>query len=133
MKSSYSSSDLKADMKKRSDVCKAVVSFAEYVSERMVAHYDNDFPANDYCDSAGYPHELRETLEIQEAKKYYKLWWCRDGSWSSIHSFVDKNTGEVFKPASTKAPAKHARGNVLDEDNGKSAIYPKHSPFVRYL
>ena len=27
----------------------------------------------------------------------------------SVHAFVDKNTGEVFKPASYNAPAKHVR------------------------
>ena len=50
-------------------------------------------------------------------KKYYKVvseefdtfqdrneW--RDGS---VHAFVDKKTGEVYKPASWKAPAKHVR------------------------
>jgi len=30
----------------------------------------------------------------------------RDGS---VHAFVDKNTGEVYKPASWKSPAKHVR------------------------
>ena len=28
---------------------------------------------------------------------------------SSVHAFVDKNTGEVYKPASWKSPAKHVR------------------------
>ena len=27
----------------------------------------------------------------------------------SVHAFVDKKTGEVYKPASFKAPAKHVR------------------------
>tara|TARA_B100001996_G_scaffold155365_1_gene118305 strand:- start:307 stop:726 length:420 start_codon:yes stop_codon:yes gene_type:complete len=30
----------------------------------------------------------------------------RDGS---VHAFVDKNTGEVYKPASWKSPAQHVR------------------------
>ena len=30
----------------------------------------------------------------------------RDGS---VHAFVDRNTGEVYKPASWKSPAKHVR------------------------
>ena len=50
-------------------------------------------------------------------KRYYKIvseefdtfqdrneW--RDGS---VHAFVDKKTGEVYKPASWKGPAKHVR------------------------
>ena len=31
----------------------------------------------------------------------------------SVHAFVDKKTGEVFKPASFKAPAKIVRYNLL--------------------
>ena len=54
---------------------------------------------------------------IKNGRKYYKIMqrefdtfqdrneW-REGS---VHAFVDKNTGEVFKPASYNAPAKHVR------------------------
>ncbi len=31
----------------------------------------------------------------------------------SVHAFVDKKTGEVYKAASFKAPAKHVRFNLL--------------------
>ena len=31
----------------------------------------------------------------------------------SVHAFVDKKTGEVYKAASFKAPAKHVRYNLL--------------------
>lgn len=30
----------------------------------------------------------------------------------SVHCFIDKETGDVFKAAGWKAPAKHARGNI---------------------
>lgn len=46
-------------------------------------------------------------------RKYHKVFMYIDGKRSSIHAFIDKKTGEVFKPASIKAPAKHARYNVL--------------------
>ena len=54
-------------------------------------------------------------FRIQEGRKYYKiiqvefdsrLQKYRDGS---VHSFVDKNTGEVYMAASWKSPAKHVR------------------------
>ena len=41
-----------------------------------------------------------------------------DLSRKQIHSFIDKLTGDVLKPATYKAPAKHARGNIFDVDNG---------------
>ena len=56
-------------------------------------------------------------FEIREGKKYYKIVQVEFDTFqnrneyrdSSVHSFVDKNTGDVFKPASWKAPAKHIR------------------------
>jgi len=34
---------------------------------------------------------------------------CVDGQTESVHAFIDKKTGEVYKPASVKAPAKGVR------------------------
>ena len=46
-------------------------------------------------------------LEYREASEYYGT---KAGYKSgSVHCFVDKNTGEVYKPASWKAPAKIVR------------------------
>jgi hypothetical protein len=49
----------------------------------------------------------------------------------SVHAFVNKATGEIFKPASHAAPAKHARGNVYSDDHGAHALTDCGS--VRYL
>ena len=46
-------------------------------------------------------------------RKYHKIWMYRYGKRDSIHAFIDKKTGEVFKPASVKAPAKGVRYNLL--------------------
>ena len=56
-------------------------------------------------------------FRIQKGKKYYKIIQqdfdtyrdrneYRDGG---VHAFVDKKTGEVYKAASWKSPAKHVR------------------------
>ena len=46
-------------------------------------------------------------LEYREASEYYGT---KAGYKSgSVHCFIDKQTGEVYKPASWKAPAKHVR------------------------
>ena len=34
------------------------------------------------------------------------------GASRSVHAFVDKKTGDVYKAASFKAPAKHVRFNL---------------------
>jgi len=46
-------------------------------------------------------------------RKYHKVFMHIGDRRDSIHAFIDKKTGEVFKPASIKAPAKGARYNVL--------------------
>ena len=47
---------------------------------------------------------------IQEGgRKYHKIVMEYDNGSKSVHAFVDKKTGEVYKPASFKAPAKHVR------------------------
>ena len=48
-------------------------------------------------------------FSIVTGRKYHKIvQTCCDGS-QSVHGFVDKNTGELYKPASWKAPAKDVR------------------------
>ena len=42
-------------------------------------------------------------------RKYHKIFMCINGKRDSIHAFIDKKTGEVYKPASLKAPAKGVR------------------------
>ena len=45
---------------------------------------------------------------IEEGRKYFKIVMDAHGS-HSVHAFVDRKTGEVYKAASFKAPAKHVR------------------------
>ena len=50
-------------------------------------------------------------LQYQESNDYYgRKAGYRQGS---VTAFIDKNTGEVYKPASWKAPAKIVRFNLL--------------------
>ena len=54
---------------------------------------------------------------IECGRKYHKIIMeipnLNRGPSRSVHAFVDKKTGEVYKPASFKAPAKHVRYNLL--------------------
>ena len=65
-------------------------------------------------------------FEVREGRKYYKVVQSEFETWkgsihygnyrdSSVHSFVDKETGEVFKPASWSRPAKHVRFDMRNE------------------
>ena len=46
-------------------------------------------------------------------RKYHKVFMHIGDRRDSIHAFIDKKTGEVYKPASTKQPAKNVRFNLL--------------------
>ena len=46
---------------------------------------------------------------IETGKKYHKVIMIDGGSSRSVHAFVDKNTGELYKSASWKSPAKGVR------------------------
>jgi len=56
---------------------------------------------------------LRYSFEISEGKKYYKI-IQRDSNFSggSVHAFVDKQNGDLYKAASWAAPAKGVRFNL---------------------
>ena len=51
---------------------------------------------------------------IEEGRKYHKVIMETGYGSRSVHAFVDKKTGEVYKPASWKAPAKIVRFNLLE-------------------
>ena len=46
---------------------------------------------------------------IETGKKYHKVIFVSGGGSRSVHCFVDKNTGEVYKSATWKSPAKGVR------------------------
>ena len=49
---------------------------------------------------------------IESGRKYHKLIMETGAGSRSVHAFIDKKTGDVYKPASFKAPAKHVRFNL---------------------
>jgi len=46
---------------------------------------------------------------IESGKKYHKVIFVNGNGSRSVHAFIDKNTGEVYKSASWKSPAKGVR------------------------
>ena len=46
---------------------------------------------------------------IESGKKYHKVIMIDGGSSRSVHCFIDKNTGELYKSSSWKSPAKGVR------------------------
>ena len=62
---------------------------------------------------------VQQEFETWEKSKYYGQY--RDGS---VHCFVDKETGDVYKPASWSAPAKHIRFSFQNVEDLKFLLNP---------
>ena len=63
-------------------------------------------------------------LQYEEASEYYN----RPAGYraGSVHAFIDKQTGEVYKPASWKAPAKHVRYDLRFIREREFLLNPKN-------
>ena len=62
---------------------------------------------------------VQQEFETWEKSKYYGQY--RDGS---VHCFVDKETGDVYKAASWRSPAKHIRFNLQNEADSRFLLNP---------
>lgn len=68
-----------------------------------------------------------------KGKKYAKIVMHNLSGQSSAHAFVDMNTGDIFKAASWKAPAKNGvRYNLLD-NNSRQEMYKRADYAGGYL
>jgi len=105
-------------------------TYADTITENYRQYHVNTLTGNL---SGNYPEYAREQLDeiengtanlmffkVKSGKKYYKIVQQQFETWegskyygkyrdASVHAFVDKKTGQVFKPASWQAPAKHVR------------------------
>ena len=83
---------------------------AEYLTECLIEVLNNEWKVN----SIESGRSVYTQLEYEVGRKYIKVWDYLVGDEGRIRGrscwmFVDKNTGEVYKPASYKAPAKGVR------------------------
>ena len=90
-------------MNVNADLATALISY----KDAIIADYEKNLAC---VDEEG---NLRFGVEFEEGSKYVKVVSL---SWSSrsVHSFVEKATGDIWRAASWKAPARNfARGNVF--------------------
>jgi len=68
---------------------------------------------------------------INTLRKYHKI-IMKDCNQNHVHLFVDKETGDVYKAASFKSPAKGIRYNLLD-DTSREEMYKRADWAGSYL
>ena len=78
----------------------ALMNFMDLVEKRDLAHMTEKFPNLK-------PNEW----DVSFGRKYVKV--IRD---RSVYAFIEVETGDIYKPASWSAPAKHVRGNIYGEN-----------------
>ena len=112
------------------DFATQLVAFVEGVQEKSNAYFAEHLS-----------NLVPDLYQIEGGKKYIKISKADNGGngSKSVHSFIvsvddpkkGQKMGDVLKPASWKAPAKHARGNIFSDKNGLEAV--DNHGWVRYL
>ena len=118
------------------DYCKAITeNYKMYHTESMermaASDPDSTYPKEELKRIKDGTANLMK-FEIREGKKYYKVVQVEYDTFQnrneyregSVHAFVDKNTGNVYKPASWKAPAKHVRYSFKSQEDIRFLLNP---------
>jgi len=93
--------------------------------QRAVENYDFTYDGSPSVQSQYHQRKVDELKAgdcpidyvIESGKKYHKVIFIGGSGSLSVHAFIDKKTGEVYKPASCKSPAKGVRYDLrLIED-----------------
>ena len=85
--------------------------------QRSVENYDFTYDGSPSVQSQYHQRKIDELKSgilpidyvIETGKKYHKVIMVDGGNSRSVHCFIDKQTGEVYKSASWKSPAKGVR------------------------
>ena len=96
-------------------------NYPEYAREQLDAIENGTANLYKFVVKTGkrYYKIVQQEFETWEKSKYYGQY--RDGS---VHCFVDKETGDVFKAASWSAPAKHIRFSFQNVEDLKFLLNP---------
>ena len=72
----------------------------------------DNFKSRNRGELAGRPAPEYKFYIAEGGRKYHKIVMEYENGQRSVHAFVDKKTGDVYKAASFKAPAKGVRFNL---------------------
>lgn len=115
--------DFPAQQQAKQQIAENVVKYTQMLIEALKQNYveysirGHQKFAND-ADTQEYHQRKIDELKngdcpidyvIESGKKYHKVVFVDGGGSRSVHCFIDKQTGEVYKSASWKSPAKSVR------------------------
>lgn len=102
---------------KTTNVQPLTTAYAKLVEDKIQEAYSFQSPAD------------RPTVQVEAGRKYFKI-VADYGNQRSVHSFVDRVTGDVFKPAGWAAPAKGVRYNVVNGFDTLSAAVDAYGSYL---
>jgi hypothetical protein len=115
--------DFPAQQQAKQQIAENVVKWTEMLIEALKHNYV------EYC-VRGHQHSIEKDMnvdyhqeqivklkngdcpidyQVETGKRYHKVIFVDGGGSRSVHCFIDKNTGEVYKSATWKSPAKGVR------------------------
>ena len=122
---------------------KTIPTIAVFPEEQLTLDQKIEKWVYEYCGSLEenfkqqYPNSSRsKEYKMQLGKKYWKIsMWdvASDGvnfRTEGVHAFVDRNTGQVYKPASYKSPAKHVRYDLRIINNREQLHNPNFTDWA---
>ena len=122
-----------------------VEDYAKAITENYRRYHLNTLNGNLHGNYPEYAKQQLDAIEngtanlmkfkVYTGKRYYKIVQQEFETWEgsrnygkyadgSVHCFVDKETGDVYKPASWQAPAKHIRFTFQNVDHLKFLLNP---------
>ena len=122
-----------------------VEDYAKSITENYRRYHIRTLNGNLHGNYPEYAREQLDAIEngtanlmwfkVYSGKRYYKIVQQEFETWeksryygqyrdSSVHCFVDKETGDVYKPAILSAPAKHIRFTFQNVDHLKFLLNP---------
>ena len=129
----------------RSFVKSYVNDYADAITENYRRYHIRTLKGNLHGNYPEYAREQLDAIEngtanlykfvVKTGKRYYKIIQQEFETWeksryygqyrdSSVHCFVDKETGDVYKAASWQAPAKHIRFSFQNVEDLKFLLNP---------
>jgi len=89
---------------------KEIEEFTSRVQSLIIEHYKTRFPTL-----------VPPAVSVKFGRRYAKIIKTDPHGDQSVYGFVDADTGDIYKAATWKAPAKHIRGNIFSVDGGMSS------------
>jgi len=80
----------------------------------------------------GYNVRTKPTLKKSKGKKFIRIFQENPSTKDrSAWAFINTENGDVLKPAGWKKPAKHARGNIYNDDYGIGTVTAYGPQYLR--